>query len=150
MVTSEDLGFISNKYGLPPMEYSRKLEPGTIYCDRITGRLLISESFRNAEEAERLRAAFQLAACYHTRSFELDVVLVLSSLALSVSLPIVSLFPQVLARIPAPLLIFFCVVWFASSVFGLVILPAQWERAANQWAEEQWPERLRKKGVSYF
>ncbi|MBU2763392.1 hypothetical protein [Acidithiobacillus caldus] len=150
MDKSKDLNFISQKYGLPPMEYSRKLNPGESTCNRITGRILISESFRRTDEADLLRAAFHQAGRYHTRSFEHDIALPLSSIGLSVSLVIVYLFPQVRALIPAPLLPISWVGWFVSSIAVLVIRPAQWERAANQWAVEHWPAHLRKKGVSYF
>ncbi len=146
---SKDLGFISQKYGLPPMEYSRKLNPGESTCNRITGKILISESFRRADEADLLRAAFHQAGRYHTRSFGLDVSPSLSSIGLSVVLVIVSLFPQVQALIPTPMLLLAWVGWFASSIFALAIRPAQWERAANQWATEHWPAHLRKRGVSY-
>ncbi len=150
MDKSKDLNFISQKYGLPPMEDSRKLNPGESTCNRITGRILISESFRHADEADLLRAAFHQAGRYHTRSFDLDIATPLSSIGLTVCLVIVSLFPQVRALIPAPLLLISWAGGFASSIFVLVIRPAQWERAANQWAVEHWPVHLRKKGVSYF
>ena len=150
MDESTDLGLISRKYGLPPMEYSRKLKPGKISCNRMTGRLLMSESFRSIGEAERLRAAFQLAGYYHTRSFERDVAPVISVIVSSATLVIVSVFPQSRALIPTPLLVFAWVAWLVSSFLVLVIRPAQWKREANRWAKEHWPARLRKKGVPYF
>jgi Zn-dependent protease with chaperone function len=128
------------------MEYSRKLKPGDGACDRITGKILLSESLRHASEAEVLRVAFHEAGHYYARSFRRDVLPLYLAAFFAVLLAACVSFSQVRGVIHDWLPFF--------GLFGSILAfetgRRHWENAANAWALEHWPKDLSDRDLRYF
>ena len=140
-----DLRQLSERYGLPPMEYIRKHRPGDGTYDRMTGKIHLSESLRFAGEAEVLRVAFHEAGHHHTRSFLREVLPLRLAGVFAVALGLCLAFASMRSWVPAYIPFFGLVV----SVLVFEDGRMRSEQAANQWAREHWPDDLSARGLFY-
>ncbi|MCE5360366.1 MAG: hypothetical protein JJ714_05145 [Acidithiobacillus sp.] len=143
---TRDVLSILAKYDLPPVKLSRMVKPGDGHCDRLTGRIVLSESLKYEDEPEILRVAFHEAGHYYTRSFRRDVLLLYVVIGFVILLALCLAFSQVRDCIPTG------VPFFGLIISAMVFETARkhWENAANRWAREHWPRALAERGHRYF
>ena len=141
-----DLTKLCKKYGLPSMEYSKKLRHGDGTFDRQTGKIQMSESLRYASEAEILRVALHEAGHFNTCSFVGEVLPFYAAIGFFLFLAVCLVMPEVRAFVPSG------IPFFGAVLMVLVFETGRQrgERAANRWAKQHWPDDLSVRGELYF
>ena len=144
--SEQDLTELCRKYGLPPMEYSRKLRPGDGTFDRKTGKIQLSESLRSASEVEVLRVAFHEAGHYHTCSFLREVLPLRLAGGFVMLLALCLAFASVRAWVPA-------YIPFFGLVAAVLVFEGgrrRGEQEADRWARAHWPDDLSARGLTPY
>lgn len=141
-----DLTKISEKYGLPPMEFCKKLRPSDGVFDRMTRKIYLSESLRYASEAEILRVALHEAGHFNTCSFVREILPLRAAIGCFALLAVYLAILEVQAFIPKSITFFLAVLMILIFEIGR----QRGEREANQWAKQHWPDALSARGEMYF